>query len=44
MWNEGNVVPYKNLEIKEMSLTANMELSEMLSRKILWKTVDDKKD
>ena len=31
-------------DIQEMSLTANMELSEMLSRKILWKTVDDKKD
>lgn len=41
MWNEYNDVPYEKLEIKEMSLTGNMELFEMLSRKIEWKTIDD---
>jgi hypothetical protein len=29
------------VQIKEMSLTSNMEIEEMLSRKIQWKTRDD---
>lgn len=32
------------MDIKEMSMTANMELKEMLARKIQWKTVDDNKE
>ena len=33
--------PSKSYDFKEMSLTGNMELQEMLDRKIKWKTVDD---
>ena len=44
MWtdaNQGSKVALKDLHITEMSLTGNMPLSEMLERKIKWKTLDD---
>jgi len=47
MWKNANMqapVDYTKMDIKEMSLTANMELQEMLARKIQWKTVDDNKE
>jgi hypothetical protein len=33
-------VNYLTLDIKEMSLTGNMAIEEMLERKVQWKTVD----
>ena len=33
-------VNYNSLEIKEMSLSGNMAIEEMLERKVQWKTVD----
>jgi DNA transposition AAA+ family ATPase len=47
MWKNANIkapVDYTKMDIKEMSLTANMELKDMLARKIQWKTVDDDKE
>lgn len=47
LWNAGNMgnpVTYQDLEIKELSLTGNMELKEMWARKIKWATVDDDKE
>jgi hypothetical protein len=45
MWENANGVNFDPLtttfDIKEMSLTGNMLLTEMLDRKIKWKTVDD---
>lgn len=42
MWSQanGNLQGY-TAKLTEMSLSANMELSEMLARKIMWRTVDD---
>ena len=31
-----------DFDVNEMSLTGNMKLTEMMDRKIKWKTVDDK--
>lgn len=39
--NTGNGDYNKNMMIDEMSITGNMKLSEMLARKIKWRTVDD---
>ena len=47
MWKNANIkapVEYTKMDIKEMSITANMELKDMLARKIQWKTVDDNKE
>lgn len=47
LWNAGNMgkpVKYQDLQISELSLTGNMELKEMQSRKIKWSTVDDDKE
>ena len=47
LWTAGNIanpVNYDDLEIKELSLTGNMEMKEMWLRKIKWATVDDEKD
>ena len=47
MWKNANLkapVDYSKMDIKEMSMTANMELKEMLDRKIQWKTVDDNRE
>ena len=48
MWENANGKSFDssefNFEFTEMSLTGNMPLSEMLSRKIKWQTVDDKND
>jgi hypothetical protein len=44
MWdsaNDANPVKVHQIDIKEKSLTGNMDLKEMLDRKIKWKTVDD---
>ena len=44
MWdsaNGANPVKVHQIDIKEKSLTGNMDLKEMLDRKIKWKTVDD---
>lgn len=46
MWksaNDGNTSNLKDITIKEKSLTGNMDLDEMLKRKIQWKTKDDHK-
>ena len=46
MWESANLanpVMLHKLDIKEKSLTGNMDLKEMLDRKIKWKTVDDSK-
>lgn len=45
-WNETNIKnPYalSSIDIEELSLTANMALSELQERKIQWQTVDDDK-
>jgi len=42
-WRQYNGIAAYNVEIKEMTPTGNMEVSEMLERKIQWKTVDDDK-
>lgn len=39
--NAGNQGYNKKMVIDEMSLTGNMKLSDMLARKIKWRTVDD---
>jgi hypothetical protein len=39
--NAGNHGYNKKMVIDEMSLTGNMKLSDMLARKIKWRTVDD---
>ncbi len=41
LWMQANVampVNYLSLDIKEMSLTGNMAIEEMLERKVQWKT------
>lgn len=44
-WNDANIAnsaaPEATFTIKEKSLTGNMDIQEMLDRKIQWKTVDD---
>ena len=45
-WNEANLKHDRSvdqLEIEELSVTANMPITEMQKRKIDWKTVDDDK-
>lgn len=44
MWQNANPGSTAQIEIKETSITGNMELSKMLEKKIKWKTVDDKKE
>lgn len=44
LYNDANDGNFAYVQYKEMSLTGNMELSEMLARKIKWKTVDDDKE
>ena len=46
MWDSANGVSpnsLKDIVIKEKSLTGNMDIDEMLKRKIQWKTKDDDK-
>jgi len=42
-WSQYNSDAEFTVDIKEMTPTGNMEVSEMLARKIQWKTVDDDK-
>lgn len=45
-WKEANLkhyIEFNELEIEELSVSANMPVSEMQNRKINWKTVDDEK-
>lgn len=45
-WNEANIknsYAFSSIDIEELSLTANMALSELQERKIQWQTVDDDK-
>lgn len=48
LWKSGNMgnpnSGYDDLQIDELSLTGNMKLQEMWSRKIKWTTVDDESD
>lgn len=47
LWNAGNMAKpanYQDTKINELSLTGNMEIGEMMSRKIKWPTVDDDKN
>lgn len=45
LWKSGNMgnpsAAYDGLQIEELSLTGNMKIEEMWSRKIKWATVDD---
>ena len=45
LWKSGNMgnpnAGYDDLQIDELSLTGNMKLGEMWSRKIKWSTLDD---
>lgn len=48
MWENANGKAFDSsafmFDVTEMSLTANMPLTEMLERKIKWHTVDDQFD
>jgi hypothetical protein len=42
LFNSANLLPKEmNIEFRELSLSGNMDIQEMLDRKIKWKTVDD---
>ena len=34
------MIDYQKLDIKEMSLSGNMQIDEMQSRKVVWKTLN----
>jgi len=41
--NQAHSQEYSDLLVEEMSLTANMKMTEMLERKVHWRTADDEK-